>query len=182
MKTNPPSVSVHTDREEAALVLRENYLTAVPVVDGEERLVGIITYDDVVDILEQEATEDIYRFGAVPGTERGHFASRILTVVRRRVVWLLLLILVNTVTGLVIARQRASLPVPGLESRPGHGLGAADNHGAGHIRDSALLRHSPPAALLSSRRWVPAAGGGAGPAAGYRAEDATEAPGPDQYR
>lgn len=109
MKTDPPFVFVHTDREEAARVLRQDELTAVPVVDAEERLVGIITHDDVVDILEEEATEDIYRFGAVPGTERGYFTSRILTVVRRRVVWLLLLIVVNTVTGLVIAGQSALL-------------------------------------------------------------------------
>lgn len=109
MKTNPPFVSTHTDREEAARVLRENELLAVPVVDAEQRLVGIITHDDVEDILEQEATEDIYRFGAVPGTERGYFSSRILSVVRRRAVWLFMLILVNTVTGSIIAGQGALL-------------------------------------------------------------------------
>ena len=109
MKPDPHFVFTHTDREEAAKVLREHDLLAIPVVDMEQRLVGIITYDDVVDILEQEATEDIYRFGTVPGTERGYFASRILTVVRRRAVWLFLLILVNTVTGSVIAGQNELL-------------------------------------------------------------------------
>lgn len=109
MESDPPFVFTHTDREEAAKVLRESDLLAVPVVDKEQRLVGIITHDDVADILEQEATEDIYRFGAVPGTERGYFTSRIFNVVRRRVVWLLLLILVNTVTGSIIAGQSVLL-------------------------------------------------------------------------
>ena len=105
MTPEPPFVYTYTDREEAAKELREHELLAIPVVDAEQRLVGIITYDDVVDIVEQEATEDIYRFGAVPGTERGYFASRILGVVRRRATWLLLLIVVNTVTGSIIAGE-----------------------------------------------------------------------------
>lgn len=105
MTPEPIFVYTHTDREEAAKELREHELLAIPVVDAEQRLVGIITYDDVVDIVEQEATEDIYRFGAVPGTERGYFASRILGVVRRRATWLLLLIVVNTVTGSIIAGE-----------------------------------------------------------------------------
>lgn len=109
MKPEPPFVFTYTDREEVARELREHELLAIPVVDAEQRLVGTITHDDVVDIIEREATEDIYRFGAVPGTERGYFASRILDVVRRRGVWLLLLIVVNTVTGAIIARQQELL-------------------------------------------------------------------------
>ena len=105
MKPDPPFVSTHTDREEVARELRDHNLLAIPVVDAEQRLVGTITHDDVADIMEREATEDIYRFGAVPGTERGYFASRIFSVVRRRGLWLLLLIAVNTVTGAIIARQ-----------------------------------------------------------------------------
>jgi magnesium transporter len=109
MKPNPSFASTHADREEAARELREHDLLAIPVVDAEQRLVGIITHDDVADIIEQEATEDIYRFGAVPGTERGYFASRIFSVVRRRAPWLFLLIVVNTVTGAIIGRQQELL-------------------------------------------------------------------------
>jgi magnesium transporter len=105
MKPDPPFVSTHTDREEVARELREHNLLAIPVVDAEQRLVGTITHDDVADIIEREATEDIYRFGAVPGTERGYFASRIFDVVRRRGVWLLLLIVVNTITCTIIAQN-----------------------------------------------------------------------------
>jgi len=109
MKPNPPFVFTNTDREQAARALSEHNLLAIPVVDTEQRLVGIITHDDVVDILDKEATEDIYRFGAVQGTERGYFTSRILNVVRRRALWLLMLILVNTVTGSIITSQSVLL-------------------------------------------------------------------------
>jgi magnesium transporter len=66
MHPNPKAVYTHTDQEEAAQVLRDYDLLAVPVIDHEERLVGIITWDDVVDIMEREATEDIYRYATVP--------------------------------------------------------------------------------------------------------------------
>jgi len=109
MKPDPHFVSTHTDREEVARELREHDLLAIPVVDAEQRLVGTITYDDVADIMEREATEDIYRFGAVPGTERGYFASRIFSVVRRRTPWLFLLIAVSLVIAPIIFEQEELL-------------------------------------------------------------------------
>jgi len=109
MKPDPPFVSTYTDREEVAKELREHDVLAIPVVDAEERLVGTITYDDVADIMEREATEDIYRFGAVPGTERGYFASRIFSVVRRRTPWLFMLIAVSMVIAPIIFRQEELL-------------------------------------------------------------------------
>ena len=109
MKPEPPFVFTHTDREEVARELREHDLLTIPVVDAEQRLVGTITYDDVADIMEREATEDIYRFGAVPGTERGYFASRILSVVRRRTPWLFLLIAVSMVIAPIIFEQEELL-------------------------------------------------------------------------
>ncbi len=109
MKPDPPFVSTYTDREEVARELREHDVLAIPVVDAEERLVGTITYDDVADIMEREATEDIYRFGAVPGTERGYFASRIFSVVRRRTPWLFMLIAVSMIIAPIIFRQEELL-------------------------------------------------------------------------
>jgi magnesium transporter len=105
MQHNPKIVFTNTNQEEVAKLLREQNLLAVPVVDNEARLVGIVTLDDVVDILEEEATKDIYRFGAVPGTERRYFTSRVIAVAGRRLGWLSLLILVNTITGSLIASQ-----------------------------------------------------------------------------
>lgn len=105
MRPGPRSVSTLTDQEEVAQILRQYDFLAVPVVDIEDRLVGIVTYDDVLDIMHYEATEDIYRYGAVPVTERGYFGENTFTRSRRRVVWLFFLVLVNTITGSIIAGQ-----------------------------------------------------------------------------
>ena len=79
---------------------------AVPVVDKELRLVGIVTVDDVIDIIEREATEDIYALGAVQSDgDNSYFKTNLFVVARRRVVWLLVLLLTNTVTGAIIGAQ-----------------------------------------------------------------------------
>jgi magnesium transporter len=109
MAENPKTVSTYTDQEEVARRLKDSDLLAIPVVDTEYRLVGIVTWDDVVDILEEEATEDIHRFGAVASTEKGYFASSLLNVVKSRAGWLVLLLVVNTVTGSIIAGQEKLL-------------------------------------------------------------------------
>jgi magnesium transporter len=94
-----------TDQEECARIMERYNLNFLPVLDENQRPLGIILVEDLVDVLEEEATEDIYRYGAVPESEVSYFKSRILDVTRRRVVWLFLLILVNTVTGSIIASQ-----------------------------------------------------------------------------
>ena len=64
---------------------------ALPVVDKEKRLVGIVTVDDLIDVIEQEATRDIYAAGAVqPGDEDDYFQSSLFTIARRRILWLLI--------------------------------------------------------------------------------------------
>lgn len=97
-------VSVHTDtdQEEVARTIQRYDLLAVPIVDREDRLVGVVTVDDVIDILEQEATEDIYALGGVQSDGDNYFQTNLLTVARRRVVWLFVLLLTNTVTGTII--------------------------------------------------------------------------------
>ncbi|MEX0763486.1 MAG: magnesium transporter [Dehalococcoidia bacterium] len=109
MTPNPKAILTDADQEEAARILSDYDLLAAPVVDREDRLVGIITWDDMSDVMEREVTEDIYRYGAVPATEHEYFNTGIASVVRRRMPWLFLLILVNTVTGTVIAGQSALL-------------------------------------------------------------------------
>ncbi|PSB14568.1 magnesium transporter [filamentous cyanobacterium CCP2] len=94
-----------TDQEEVARLIQRYDFLAVPVVDTEERLVGIVTVDDVIDILEQEATEDIYTLGGVQSGTDSYFQTNLLTVARRRVVWLLVLLLTNTATTAVIRSQ-----------------------------------------------------------------------------
>ncbi|HEY9796987.1 MAG TPA: magnesium transporter [Leptolyngbyaceae cyanobacterium] len=105
-------VYVHTDTDQeqvARLIQRYDFL-AVPVVDREQRLVGIVTVDDVIDILEKETTEDIYALGG--GVQSGgdnYFQTNLVVVARKRVVWLFVLLLTNTVTGTIIRSQEAIL-------------------------------------------------------------------------
>ena len=97
-------VSVHTDtdQEEVAKTIQRYDILAVPVVDRENRLVGVVTVDDVIDILEREATEDIYALGGVQSDKDNYFQTNLLTVARRRVVWLFVLLLTNSVTSTII--------------------------------------------------------------------------------
>ena len=98
------SVGTDTDQEEVARVIQRYDFLAVPVVDREQRLVGIVTVDDVIDVIEQEATRDLYAAGAVQaGDDDDYFQSNLFNVARRRVVWLLVLLLANSGTAAVIA-------------------------------------------------------------------------------
>ncbi len=98
------SVRTDTDQEEVARAIQRYDFLAVPVVDREQRLVGIVTVDDVIDVIEQEATRDIYAAGAVQaGDEDDYFQSNLFTVARRRVVWLAVLVVANGFTTEVIA-------------------------------------------------------------------------------
>jgi magnesium transporter len=106
MTTEAVFVYTDTDQEEVARVIQRYDFLAVPVVDREQRLVGIVTVDDVIDILEQETTEDIYAVGG--GVQSGgdnYFQTDLFTVARKRVVWLFVLLLTNTVTGTIIKSQ-----------------------------------------------------------------------------
>lgn len=103
-------VETDTDQEEVARLIQRYDFLAVPVVDREQRLVGLVTVDDVIDILEQETTEDIYALGG--GVQSGgdnYFQTNLIAVARRRVVWLFVLLLTNTVTGTIIKSQEGLL-------------------------------------------------------------------------
>ena len=104
------SIRTATNQEEVARVIQRYDFLAVPVVDSEERLVGIVTVDDVIDVIEQEATRDLYAAGAVQaGDEDDYFQSNLFTIARRRVVWLLVLLVANTGTSAVIASEEMVL-------------------------------------------------------------------------
>jgi len=99
-------VSTETDQEEVARAIQRYDFLAVPVVDREQRLVGIVTVDDVIDVIEQEATRDLYAAGAVQaGDDDDYFQSNLFTVARRRVVWLAVLLIANSGTAAVIAAE-----------------------------------------------------------------------------
>ena len=98
------NVRTDTDQEEVARAIQRYDFLALPVVDLEKRLVGIVTVDDVIDVIEQEATRDIYAAGAVQaGDEDDYFQSNLFVVARRRIVWLAVLVLANGLTTQVIA-------------------------------------------------------------------------------
>ena len=98
------SVGTDTDQEDVARAIQRYDFLAVPVVDRERRLVGIVTVDDVIDVIEQEATRDLYAAGAVQaGDDDDYFSSDLFTVARRRVVWLAVLVLASFFTSEVIA-------------------------------------------------------------------------------
>jgi magnesium transporter len=106
--------TVGTDQEEVAHVMSRYDLTALPVVDETGKLMGVITHDDIVDVLEDEATEDILHLGGVesgPLIDKPYWAQRIRDVVRSRFFWLLLLFIAETFTGTVLRHFESELKV-----------------------------------------------------------------------
>lgn len=101
------SVPVAADQEEAARMLTERDLLALPVVDPEGRLLGIITADDVADVLEAEATEDIERLGGSQPLEEPYLRASPLLLFRKRIVWLLVLFLAQFITLWVYAHYES---------------------------------------------------------------------------
>ena len=95
-------VQAGADQEEAARLMVRYDLLALPVVDEENHLLGVITYDDVMDVLEEEATEDIQRLGGAQPLKRSYLDISIFSMTRKRIGWLLLLFLTATLTGSVM--------------------------------------------------------------------------------
>ena len=102
MKPDVISVYVDDDQEQAAQTLARYDFIAMPVVDHSQRLVGIITHDDVLDVVQEEATEDAYRSGAVEPMDDSYLDTPIRTIGWKRGVWLLFLALVALVTADVL--------------------------------------------------------------------------------
>ena len=103
------SVSTLTDQEDVAKLIQEYDVTSVPVVDSEQKLVGIITIDDVVDIIEAEATEDIEKMAAILPTEKSYLKLSIFDIWKSRIPWLLLLMISATFTGKIIQHYETAL-------------------------------------------------------------------------
>ena len=102
MNDNVISIGTMDDQEEAARKIQKYDFTAMPVVDNENRMVGIITVDDVVDILEQEATEDIEKMAAIVPSDKPYLKTGIFATYKKRMPWLLLLMISATFTGAII--------------------------------------------------------------------------------
>lgn len=102
METNVISVTTDVDKETVALTFSKYDLIAMPVVDAENRLVGIVTVDDALDVMQEEATEDIEKMAAILPTDKTYFKTGIFETVRARIPWLLLLMISATFTGMII--------------------------------------------------------------------------------
>ena len=109
MATDVVSVGTLTDREEAARLLAKYDLLALPVLDSEARMVGIITVDDAIDVLTEEATEDLSIMAAVTPDEKPYFAASAWEHARHRVLWLLILMLSATITGSIITQYEDAI-------------------------------------------------------------------------
>lgn len=97
------------DQEEAARMFQKYDLTAMPVVDSENRLVGMITIDDIVDVLQEENTEDIEKMAAIMPTHKPYFKVGIFETWKARIPWLLLLMVSATFTGKIIQNYESAL-------------------------------------------------------------------------
>ena len=102
METNVISAVTTDDQEEVAKTFTKYDFTSLPVVDHENRLVGIITVDDVVDIIEQETTEDIEKMAAIVPGDKPYLKTGVFETVKNRIPWLVLLMFLATFTGMII--------------------------------------------------------------------------------
>lgn len=117
METHLISVNTHDDRERIAHLFEKYDFLSIPVVDNESRLVGIITVDDAIDALQEENTEDFERMAALSPSEGSYLDTTVWQHARRRIVWLLILMLSATLTGgLITHYENAFAAIPLLVS------------------------------------------------------------------
>ena len=109
MLTNLISVTTQTAKEESARMLSKYNFLALPVVDGENRLVGIVTFDDAMDVMEEEATEDMELMSAITPSEKTYLKSSVGELFKNRIPWLMLLMVSATFTGLIITAFEGAL-------------------------------------------------------------------------
>lgn len=111
MHENVISINTLMDQEQAAAQFKKYDFTAMPVVDNEDRLVGIITVDDIVDILEEETTEDMEKMAAIVPSDKPYMRTGIWETYKKRIPWLLLLMVSATFTGAIISSFEEALRV-----------------------------------------------------------------------
>lgn len=102
MKRDWISVKTHDDQEQIASLFKKYDLLSMPVVDQENRLVGIITIDDVVDVIDEENTEDFHKMAAIQPSDEAYLEAGIFNLAKKRILWLLILMFSATFTGYII--------------------------------------------------------------------------------
>ena len=109
METNVISVQTLEDKETVAQMFNKYDLMALPVVDSENRLVGIVTFDDAIDVLQEETTEDIEKMAAILPSDKPYLKTGVFETWRKRIPWLLLLMVSATFTGKIITSFESAL-------------------------------------------------------------------------
>ncbi len=109
MLINLISVTTHTDQEEVARMFSHYNFLALPVVDKEDRMVGIVTFDDAMDVMEDEATEDMELMGGMSPSEKTYLKNTPIDLFKNRIPWLMLLMVSATFTGLIITAFEGAL-------------------------------------------------------------------------
>ncbi len=109
MLTNLICVTTKTDQEEVAHMFSKYNFLALPVVDGENRMVGIVTFDDAMDVMEEEATEDMELMSAITPSEKPYLRSSSLELFKNRIPWLMVLMVSATFTGMIITAFEGAL-------------------------------------------------------------------------
>ncbi|MBQ3463588.1 MAG: magnesium transporter [Clostridia bacterium] len=111
METHIISVDTHEDKEVVGQMFRKYNFLALPVVDKDNRLVGIVTFDDAMDVIEEENTEDISRWAAVSPNEDSYFRTGVFKHAKSRIVWLLILMISATITQLITTHYEDAFKV-----------------------------------------------------------------------
>ena len=117
METEIISVYTHSDQEQVAQLFTKYDLLALPVIDQDGRMVGIVTFDDAMDVIVDEATEDITKMAAINPSEKTYFETSVLQHAKNRIPWLLILMFTSIITGTIITRyENAFAAIPLLVS------------------------------------------------------------------
>ena len=117
METEIISVYTHADQEQVAQLFTKYDLLALPVIDQDGRMVGIVTFDDAMDVMVDEATEDITKMAAINPSEKTYFETSVFQHAKNRIPWLLILMFTSIITGTIITRyENAFAAIPLLVS------------------------------------------------------------------
>lgn len=109
METNVIYANTLDDKEDVAMTIEKYGFLALPVVDKEKRLVGIVTIDDAIEVIQEEAEEDFSKMAAITPNEKPYLQSSVISIWKARIPWLLLLMISATVTGAIIASFETAL-------------------------------------------------------------------------
>lgn len=109
MRQDPIAVHTHDDQEFVADIFKRYDLLAVPVVDQENRLVGIITVDDIIDVIDDENTEDFHKMAALQPTQEEYLELGVISLAKKRIAWLLILMISAAFTGFIIQKYERAL-------------------------------------------------------------------------